>query len=238
MISVCVVTFNGGLYIREQLQSILLSPLVGEVIVSDDRSSDDTCEIVSSFDDPRLKLVKGPGCGLIRNYESLLQRASGEIIFLSDQDDVWLPEKVPTMLEHLQYSHLVVCDCRVVDAQLQVLYPSFFSLKKSRPGLMRNLWRNRYLGCCMAFRRDVLRCALPFPANIAMHDWWLGLVAEMSGETVFINQALTLYRRHGSNASVTTETSSVPWAVRIRWRFAMLTALCGRKIAFLGQGKP
>jgi glycosyltransferase involved in cell wall biosynthesis len=115
-------TFNGAPYIGAQLASILASPLITEVIVSDDGSVDNTIEIVESFNDPRIKLIQGPNNGLINNYEFLFSLASGEYIFLSDQDDVWLPNKVAVMLARLQDVDLVVSDCTVVPAWLIIYF--------------------------------------------------------------------------------------------------------------------
>ena len=229
MISVCIPTFNGAKYIRVQLESILSSPLITEVIVSDDGSVDETVEIVKSFNDARIKLIQGPRAGLVRNYELLFSLAKGEYIFLSDQEDLWLQNKVSVMLTRLHDVDLVVSDCTVVDSQPNLLPPSFFTLRNSGPGLARNLFRNCYLGCCMAFRRRLLKHVLPFPAKLPMHDWWLGLIAETFGSVAFINQPLMMYRRHGGNASPTTEKSLIPWTTRIRWRINLFIALALRK---------
>lgn len=229
LISVCIPTFNGAKYIRAQLESILSSLLITEVIVSDDGSVDETVEIVKSFNDARIQLVQGPRAGLIRNYELLFSLATGEYIFLSDQDDIWLPNKVAVMLARLQDVDLVVSDCTVVDGQLNLLHPSFFALRHSRPGLVHNLFRNCYLGCCIAFRRRLLKHVLPFPANLPMHDWWLGLIAEKFGSVAFINEPLMMYRRHGENVSPTGEKSLIPWTTRIRWRINLFIALALRK---------
>jgi glycosyltransferase involved in cell wall biosynthesis len=229
MITVCIPTFNGEQYIRAQLESILASSLVSEVIISDDGSEDKTVEIIQSFNDLRIKLVDGPHKGLIQNYEFLLSLAAGNYIFLSDQDDIWFPNKVDVMLRSLQDFDLVVSDCLVVDGKLNVLYPSFFMMFDSRPGLIRNLLRNRYLGCCIAFRRSLLKYALPFPAHLPMHDWWLGLIAEIFGRAGFIEQPLVMYRRHGNNASPATEKSRVPISKRLYWRGYLVFALILRK---------
>lgn len=229
LISVCIPTFNGAPYIGAQIESILVSPLITEVIVSDDGSVDSTVEIVKSFNDSRIKLIDGPRAGLVSNYELLLSRASGEYIFLADQDDVWLPNKVEVMLAHLQDVDLAVCDCTVVDGQLNILHSSFFDLRASGAGIVRNLLRNSYLGCCIALRRRVLKYALPFPRSLPMHDWWLGLIAETFGSVAFIDQPLMMYRRHAGNVSPTAEKSKVPWTIRVRWRAKLFSALIWRK---------
>ena len=232
MISVCVPTFNGAPYIAAQLASILRSPRVGEVLVSDDGSTDGTLDVLRAIGDARVQVVDGPRRGLIRNYEVLLARARGEFVFLADQDDIWLPEKVDTMVAHQENADLVVSDCTVTDADLVVVHPSFFALRRSGPGLLRNLLRNSYLGCCMAIRRDLLRHALPFPERLPMHDWWLGLVGEAFGTVAFIPEKLVLYRRHGANMSTTASPSQATWAVRLRWRFTLIAALIGRRFGF------
>lgn len=233
LISVCIPTFNGASYIGAQLESILVSPLITEVIVSDDGSTDNTVEIVKSFNDVRIKLIQGPRAGLVSNYELLLSLASGEYIFLADQDDVWFSNKVEVMLAGLRDVDLVVCDCIVVDGQLNVLFPSFFALLNSGSGLARNLLRNRYLGCCIALRRRLLKYALPFPSHLPVHDWWLGLIAEIFGGVAFIDQPLMMYRRHGENASPATERSRVAWVTRLYWRVNLFGALICRKFNFL-----
>ena len=95
MISVCIATYNGAEYLREQVESIL-SQLEeeDEIVVSDDSSTDTTIEILQSFGDRRIKIFKNPAKGFVRNFENALRQAQGDFIFLSDQDDVWLPNKV------------------------------------------------------------------------------------------------------------------------------------------------
>jgi hypothetical protein len=207
LISVCVPTFNGAPYIAAQLASILRSPRVSEVLVSDDGSTDGTLDVLRAIGDARVQVIDGPRRGLIRNYEALLARARGEFVFLADQDDVWLPEKVETMVAHLENADLVVSDCTVTDVDLAVVNPSFFALRRSGPGLLRNLLRNSYLGCCMAMRRDLLRHALPFPERLPMHDWWLGLVGETFGRVAFIPE-------NSCSTAATAPTCRPPPALR------------------------
>ncbi len=228
LISVCMTTYNGERYVAEQVHSILASPLVGELLVSDDGSTDRTLEVLRGIDDSRLRLLEGPRRGPVRNFESVLGLARGEYIFLSDQDDVWLPNRVETILEAMGDADLVVSNCRVVDEALRELHPSFFDLRNSGPGICRNLLRNSYLGCCMAFRRELLRHALPFPTRVPMHDWWLGLVAEAQGRVVFLSEPLTLYRRHASNASSTSQGSKATRLTQLGWRIRLTCALFNR----------
>ena len=81
----------------------------------------------------------------------------------------------------------------------------------------------------MAMRRELLQFALPFPARVPMHDWWLGLVGQTFCRVVFLDQPLLLYRRHGTNASTAAGASTASWSMRIRWRLRLVSALMRRK---------
>ena len=231
MISVCLTTFNGGAYIAAQVESILRSEKVGELLISDDGSTDDTLRVLSSISDARLIVLSGPQKGLIKNFEFVLQQAQGEYIFLSDQDDIWLDKKVEVTMQALQRADLVVSDCKVVDAKGNVVSESFFTLRRSGPGFIKNLTQNSFLGCCMAFRRDVAVAALPFPDGLPMHDWWLGMIGTMVGRVEFVDLPLTLYRRHGGNASDTAGKSSASIITQIAWRVSLLSSLIKRYFA-------
>lgn len=229
-VSVCLACFNGERYIAEQLQSVLmqLQPQ-DEIIVSDDASTDKTIAIITSFASPLIRLHQNKtSLGIVRNFEHTLKQARHDIIFLCDQDDVWLPGKVDQMQASLAQAVLVVSDCRVVDASLQTLHPSFFALHGSREGIAANLWRNAYLGCCIAFRRSLLQRALPIPAKAPMHDMWLGLIAQTLGRVEFLPQVLSLYRRHGAAASDGAGVSRASRGQQLVWRWRLLSALLVR----------
>lgn len=223
-ISVCMASYNGGQFIRQQLYSIL-SQLADndEIIVSDDGSTDNTVQIIQHIADPRIKVYLNKGRhGPIGNFENALQHSSGQFIFLADQDDIWLPKKVEVISTLLAESDLILTDCEVIDQQGNVLYPSFFAYRGSRRGFWANLYRNSYIGCCMAFRREVLAYALPFPVQIHMHDWWIGLLVETKGRITLHNKPLIKYVRHGGNASPTGETTGYNFSKQIVNRFFLL----------------
>lgn len=225
-------TFNGAEFVEEQLRSILASPRVDEVVVSDDGSTDATLARIAALGDARVRVVAGPCAGPIRNFENALRQVRGDIVFLSDQDDVWLPQKVDAMVQALEHADMVVSDCSVVDAGLRIIEPSFFRHHRSAAGFARNMLRNSYLGCCMAFHRRVLDLALPFPARLPMHDWWLGIVAQCSGHVVFLDTPLSLYRRHGANASSASEPSRASFVTQLRERLWLVRALASRHLLF------
>lgn len=224
-------TYNGAEYIQEQLQSILsqIGP-EDEIVISDDGSTDATLEVIKSIGSPCIRIVQGPRMkSPSKNFENALAQAKGDIIFLCDQDDVWQPNKVAVMLQALKTAACVVSDCRVVDAQLNVMDPSFYQVVRKHEGRWYNLLvRNCYLGCCMAMRREVLDKALPFPKTVPMHDIWLGNVAAFYYSLRFIPDNLMVYRRHGKNASTTSDPSASSLRQKLVYRYQIVAGLLSR----------
>lgn len=207
-ISVAMITYQGEKYIAEQIDSILVC--LGqddEVVISDDGSTDDTLAILKNYQiqDERIRIIEGPHKGVKANVENALRACKGEYIFLADQDDIWMPDKVECVMAELEKPEvgLVVHDAVVMDGFCeQVVLASFYSLKNSGKGVLKNIWRNTYIGCCMAFKRQLLEKSLPIPNYIEMHDQWLGVLNDRYGYgTVFLPEKLLKYRRHGNNAS-------------------------------------
>ncbi|GAB4047134.1 glycosyltransferase family 2 protein [Spirosoma litoris] len=200
-------TYNGELYIERQLKSILQQ--LGEndeIVISDDGSTDKTLQLINGFADRRIKVfVNKKHRGPIGNFENALLNSGGQYIYLADQDDIWLPDKILTINSLLKNHDLVLTDCEVVDQNGSLLQSSFFKHRGSSPGFWNNLYRNSYMGCCMAFRREILEYVLPFPSKIHMHDWWIGLLVEAKGRVIFYEKPLIKYVRHGGNASPTGE---------------------------------
>lgn len=227
MISVCVAAFNGEKYIEEQILSVLGNlDSQDEIIISDDGSSDRTRRIVDDLaeKDRRIRIIDGPRKGLIKNFENAIVHSKGDIIFLCDQDDVWKDNKVKTVLDIFGNTDctLVMHDACIVDSNLRISGCSFFEFKKCKKGYWRNLIKNSYIGCCMAFKRSILDYAIPFPDNIPMHDQWIGLLSERVGKVEFCNEQLLLYRRHSNNAS---EMTHLPLGDMVKNRTIMLKCI-------------
>lgn len=232
MVSVCIATYNGELYLREQIDSILLQiSETDEIIISDDNSRDKTYTILSSYHDKRLRLIRNDTArkGCIGNFENALRHVRGEYIFLSDQDDVWLPGKYVKICELLQDYTVVVHDSIVTDKNLFPVCPSFFHEFGSGKGIIKNIVRSSYYGSCMAFRREILNWALPFPAtNEIGHDLWIGLIGELKGNVLFYPTPYLLYRRHESTTTsmgVKLEKGRRPLWKKCRGRIIMIREL-------------
>jgi glycosyltransferase involved in cell wall biosynthesis len=215
-------TYNGEKYVKEQLASILSQLSENdEIIISDDNSSDSTLDIIKGLNDRRISVVLNEKpAGYTKNFENTLEKATGDVIFLADQDDVWLSNKVSITLSYLKKYDFVVSDCTIVDADLNTLAPSHFNIHNVRTGFMNNFLLPRYIGACMAFKKEVLSTCLPFPEKqkFAAHDYWISQWAELRFSTVVINEPLILYRRHGSNASNggTTSKNSLVHKLTVR----------------------
>lgn len=229
MLSVCMATFNGEAFLREQLASVLVQlGAADEVVVSDDASTDGTPGILKEVGDPRVKVLENEArFGPILNFERALKAARGEVIFLADQDDVWLAGKVNACLEALKTADLVLHDAFILKSG-QRESETLFERRQVKRGFWRNVLRNSYSGCCMAVRREVLEAALPFPKGIPMHDQWLALVAERKFRTAFLKEPLIDYRVHGSNATGTGENRGHGLCKKFAWRLGLLRALWSR----------
>ena len=224
MISVCMATYNGEKYIKEQLSSILnqLSEK-DEIIVSDDSSTDKTVEIIESFQDKRIKILKNnrfrqPNL----NFENALKYSKGDIIFLSDQDDVWVENKVKIILNQLKKYDLVVCDAFITDEKLNIINESLFREINSNRGILKNIIKNTYYGCCITFKRKVLKKALPFPKTREIgHDLWLGIIADRYFKVKFLKEKLIYFRRH-ENTLTTIKKSKRRLIVKLLGRVKVL----------------
>lgn len=236
-ISVALASYNGGRFIREQMDSVLqnLSPC-DEVVVSDDGSIDDTLSILSEYRGGEIPVtvVKGPGQGIKQNIGNALRFCKGRYIFLADQDDVWTSGKVKAVMNVLgKDGCMLVChDAKVMNASLSaVLEESFFAFRGSKPGFLNNLLKNRYMGCCMAFDRRLLSLALPIPERVEMHDQWIGMLSDLTGgKSRFLSERLLLYRRHDANVSDFGHGTLAQMAARrARLLFSLFQRLLCRK---------
>lgn len=222
-VSVCMATYNGERYIGEQIKSIM--PQLqdnDELIISDDSSTDQTIPIIKTLKDPRIRLyANNVFSDPIYNFENAIRHSTGDLIVLSDQDDIWLDDKLETLrskfVEKPPRIALVVVDGLIINEYSDIIAESIFEKLRSGKGIVKNLYNNTYMGCCMAFSRQLLRIALPFPRKIPMHDSWLGLLAEIYGTVEFVPIKTIKYRRHGLSRSL----QRVSIAQQLKWRILL-----------------
>ena len=229
-VSVVMASFNGEKYIEEQIQTILeCLDNNDELIISDDGSIDNTRNIIKDFSDKRIILIDGPRKGIKKNFENAIKYAKGKYIFLSDQDDVWKNDKVKKVIEVFEEEKClcVVHDCEVFNsANGEVIYDSFFKFRNSGKGIIKNIYKNTYIGCCMAFSSEIIDYILPIPSEIEMHDQWIGIIAEECGKVKFIDEKLIKYRRHELNVS---QMKHYPLKKMIKNRVILVTKLMSFK---------
>lgn len=225
-ISVALAAYKGEQYISEQIDSILSQ--LGEndeLIVSDDYPEGKTREIVLDYHskDKRIRYVEGKGNGVVKNFENALKVCTGDIIFLSDQDDVWMPNKVECVMNEFKNgADLVLHDAAVTDSALNITEPSYFAVHGSNASFLGNMARNSFVGCCMSFTKEVLHESLPFPEALPMHDWWIALVAmKKKRKVVLLGKPLIKWRRH--SGTVTGKKTSL--LQKIMWRVNILLSL-------------
>lgn len=228
MISVALAAYKGEKYIEEQLRSILVQiSHEDEIIVSDDLPGGQTEKIVKKImlEDPRVTYVEGRKKGVAANFTNAIRYCRGDKIFLCDQDDVWLPDKVKRVMQAFDAGASVVLhNAYVTDGDLNITDYSFFEKRGSKKGFFRNIYKNSYMGCCMAFDRKLLKKIMPIPRFIPMHDQWIGLLGEVYGKTVLLDTPLIYYRVHGGNVTG-GETS---FSQKLKWRRYLIARLFER----------
>ncbi len=232
-ISVCMAAYNGERYIQEQINSILPQLTEGdELVIVDDASSDQTKERILGFRDPRIKLIGHiKNQGVVETFEEAVRSATGEILFLSDGDDVWAPNKVEMVLRAFAENpkvKVVVSAIRLIDEDGRPLDDqSYMKGRKFTPALLPNLVRNRFQGSAMAFRASLIPKIVPFPKRKPfLHDAWIGARNNLTGgTTVHIEEALLYYRRHSNNF-----TRRLGLREQIAKRVSLLLALAARSL--------
>jgi len=215
---ICVVmgTYNGVRFVEQQIESIF-DQTCGDwsLLVRDDKSSDQTWDILSRYEQDRLTIVKAPQRqGVIQNFNELLLLASetsSRYIALADQDDIWNREKLSQQLSLMQQLEtedpdqpiLIHSDLEVVDETLGQIAPSFMRYQGIRDEeinpLQVLLVQNYVTGCTVLINRPLLEVSLPVPDEALMHDWWLALCAAVFGKIACIEAPLVRYRQHGNN---------------------------------------
>lgn len=215
MISVCMATYNGERFIKEQLDSILCQlSKDDEVIISDDGSTDNTVEIINSYNDKRIKIlnhIPNPTFNnhekATANFENALRVVQGDVIFLSDQDDIWNLDKIKKCKEALNY-------CNFVVHQMELLSQNCIDLKDVEyyknvipDSWILNVMHEKIWGCCICFTREVLDYVLPFPKKLIGHDYWISTIAIKKFRCILLDDKLIKYRIHNNSVSYKRKTT-------------------------------
>lgn len=225
-VTVLLAVYNGEKYLPEQLMSLSDQSYKNfNVLYQDDGSADSSVEILEnwSLQDSRFRAAHNQGkhMGPVGNFFSLLSQADGDLIFFSDQDDIWEPQKISLMVDaFLQQKPadnlplLIHSDASVISENGETLFPSFFRLQGWDPAavqLNRLLVQNNVTGCMMMVNRALADLVLRYgnPETMFMHDWFFALSASAFGKIIFLDQSLTRYRQHSGNAIGASRSSLI-----------------------------
>lgn len=219
-IDILLATYNGEKFLNEQLDSILNQTYSNfNLYISDDCSKDNTKEILKEYEkkDARIKLFfQEKNLGYIGNFEFLLKQVESKYYMLSDQDDVWLKEKIEKSFNKLinSNSDLVYTDLEIVDQNLKMIYPSMWKNLKIEKKVKYDDIRSQYLyncatGCTIISKSEYIKYMLPFPKKSVYmpHDYWIALVVALKGKIAHLDEKTIKYRQHGNNQIGTEKTS-------------------------------
>lgn len=247
MVSVCMATYNGERFLREQIDSILIQlAFDDELIISDDGSTDSTLLILDEYrqKDKRIKVlhhVKSPDVAkkkysrnfyyATQNFENALQQVKGEYIFLSDQDDVWMPGKVKKMCSALKNFDCVMCNNQIILADGRPVGLFWGKTAPYSSHVLINMKRTPFLGCCMAMTRKSLEYILPFPEKLLCHDLWIGCLTAHRESLFYLEEPLHKYRYHENSVSPSvTASSKNPLFFKIGYRIVFLCQFFQRAV--------
>lgn len=211
-VDILMATYNGEKYLKEQIDSILNQTHPNfSLHISDDKSSDSTRAILEEYASRDKRIVlhfQENNLGYIKNFEFLITKSTSKYIMLSDQDDVWLQNKVELTLQKIiqEKLDLVITDLEVVDKDINLIHKSYFhfsnmKLKSGLP-LGNYLFRNPAVGCTLMFHSNLKNNILPFPElkhPYYVHDWYIYIIGEAYGKVGFLMIPLIKYRQHGNN---------------------------------------
>jgi glycosyltransferase involved in cell wall biosynthesis len=203
LISIVMATYNGEKYLREQVDSLLAQSYPSlEFVFVDDASSDSSLEILRHYasQDERIHLIVNPGNqGLLATFETGIKAAKGEMIALSDQDDVWMPEKISLLADAIGSHSLIYADSALTNAAGTVT--GKFSDRNhlcDYPTALHYVFGTKAMGHAMLFKREIIDIALPFPDYVG-HDYILGFAGAALNDVTYFPQTLVNYRQHSSN---------------------------------------
>lgn len=204
-------TYNGEKFLAQQIESIQKQTFKEwNLLIRDDGSSDKTCDIIRNFTakDSRIRFInenEHHNLGVIKSFFTLVNYEVADFYFFSDQDDVWLPEKLSVSLEAAKHKAsdvplLVYTDLKVVNQELNILQDSMIRAQSHHANttLLPELTENTVTGGTMMINHALAEKWFT-PNDILMHDWFLALLAASLGEIIYLDLPTQLYRQHDNN---------------------------------------
>lgn len=221
-ITIITATYNSERTLCDTIESVLGQTYADiEYLIVDGASTDRTLEFARSYEprfEGRMRIISEPDQGI---YDALNK---GQVVFLSDQDDVWHPEKVSVVCRALQSADLVLHNCAVVGSCDRVIVPDYFAHHPPRLSRMGLLRKSPFMRCCMAFNRKILDRVRSFLNFLVEHDAWIGIQALKHGTVFAAGDVLLNYRRYGYNVSPCSEVILNSLSVKFMRRVDLLIA--------------
>ncbi|HGD4226239.1 TPA: glycosyltransferase family 2 protein [Streptococcus agalactiae] len=210
-VNILMATYNGEKFLAQQIESIQKQTFKEwNLLIRDDGSSDKTCDIIRYFTakDSRIRFInenEHHNLGVIKSFFTLVNYEVADFYFFSDQDDVWLPEKLSVSLEAAKHKAsdvplLVYTDLKVVNQELNILQDSMIRAQSHHANttLLPELTENTVTGGTMMINHALAEKWFT-PNDILMHDWFLALLAASLGEIIYLDLPTQLYRQHDNN---------------------------------------
>lgn len=212
MISIALATYNGSRFLREQLDSIQAQSMDDfEVVACDDCSTDETLQILEEYAsiDSRFKVFSNKkNLGFKKNFEHILTLCKGEFIAFCDQDDIWEPNHLETLINNIENHDCIGANSLIIDengeSQRKTLleyWPIHIMPEDAEQLFQHELYSNVIQGTASLIRASLVERTLPFPDCIKYHDYWFALIAGLNGKCKYIKDIVLKYRRHSNNAS-------------------------------------
>lgn len=248
MVDILLPVYNGETFLSSQIDSFLSQTYANwRLLIRNDGSTDSSQRIIDYYVEKcpdKIYFIESPkeNIGLVKSLNVLLEHVSGDYIMFSDQDDVWLPNKIELSLNEIQRIEnkdkpaMVCTDAICVDENLNVISESLFSSLKFVRGVMgdkeKMLALNEVQGCTVMVNKRALSYIYPFPTFMRIHDMWIGVICAHYGFVSYLHKQTLLYRQHHNNTlgSVNVDWHYFVHRIRyiphlIKWQYLLFKAL-------------
>tara|TARA_B100001287_G_C22642226_1_gene510768 strand:- start:695 stop:1447 length:753 start_codon:yes stop_codon:yes gene_type:complete len=237
-ITVCIAVYNGGEFLSQQLESILsqITPN-DEIIIVDDCSSDKSLEIINKYLDSRIFVIKNhKNLGPNKTFEKAIYLANNNFIFLSDQDDIWLPGRINLMKEELIESEALLLSSNTgfIDVNNNIInipQNNYQGVKRINSNKYFSnikdifIGVDNYYGCGMVFKKELVKVILPFPSFIESHDLWIAKCANILKSNIHLEKNTLNRRLHENNYSTKKRSLRLKIYSRIIFLFSIFIIL-------------
>lgn len=245
-ISVCMATYNGEKFVEQQLRSILSQmSKEDEIIIVDDASTDNTLMLITNFADPRIRVFNNQfNHGHVFAFGRALSLAKNEYVFMSDQDDIWIPGRVKFLKDKI-----IETNCFLITSSFGCINSEgnevdcnikFLQTKDSKHYLKNIIGIfigiKNYFGCAMVCKNSFLEIVLPIPNFVESHDLWIAIAANLFSSNWHLEHKTLLRRFHGNNASVIKRSFLPKLLSRFKFLFSIVVLICRWFLWFLKKG--